>query len=244
MSYWMQTKDIFQHQVREQLQHIQTQEYPSCSAVSSTDKLGVLIDELNELHNIMPKLKRNNYVTMKFALEKRSGRSGSHYNNRPSTISNNKDNNLNVIFSLNEGVGIDDEMLLENPPYKIHFSSIDELISPSTKSRSYNKSQKDPTAKTYIPRLQNEFMLFRKNYSKGLKNQKKSDRAASKISTNAKKEWNNVSPQVRLYFIKLVELAAKLHKEKYPNYAYIPKRKDEKNINSKQHNYNGNNTRR
>ncbi|CAJ0752376.1 20750_t:CDS:2 [Entrophospora sp. SA101] len=235
MSYWMQTKDIFQHQVREQLQHIQTQEYPSCSAVSSTDKLGVLIDELNELHNSPLK-----YESPKSL----SGRSGSHYNNRPSTISNNKDNNLNVIFSLNEGVGIDDEMLLENPPYKIHFSSIDELISPSTKSRSYNKSQKDPTAKTYIPRLQNEFMLFRKNYSKGLKNQKKSDRAASKISTNAKKEWNNVSPQVRLYFIKLVELAAKLHKEKYPNYAYIPKRKDEKNINSKQHNYNGNNTRR
>nr|CAG8484406.1 14090_t:CDS:2 [Entrophospora candida] len=207
MSYWMQTKDIFQHQVREQLQHIRTQEYPSCSAVSSTDKLGVLIDELNELHNsplnmnlqnpFMPKLRRNNYVTMKFALEKRSGRSGSHYNNRPSTTTNNKDNNnFNVVFSLNEG-GIDDDKLLENPPYKIHFSSIEELISPSTKSRSYNKSQKDPTAKIYIPRPQNEFMLFRKNYSKGLKNQKKSNRTAGKISTSAREEWNNVSPQKR-----------------------------------------------
>nr|CAG8484437.1 12970_t:CDS:2 [Entrophospora candida] len=129
----------------------------------------------------MPKSRRPNYVTMKFALDNRNGRSGGPYNNRPSTTTNNKDNNFNIVFSLNEG-GIDDDKLLENPPYKIHFSSIEELISPSTKSRSYNKSQKDPTAKIYIPRPQNEFMLFRKNYSKGLKNQKKSNRRAEGLN--------------------------------------------------------------
>nr|CAG8484421.1 14091_t:CDS:2 [Entrophospora candida] len=119
---------------------------------------------------------------MKFALDNRNGRSGGPYNNRPPTTTNNKDNNnFNIVFSLNEG-GIDDDKLLENPPYKIHFSSIEELISPSTKSRSYNKSQKDPTAKIYIPRPQNEFMLFRKNYSKGLKNQKKSNRTAEQLN--------------------------------------------------------------
>ncbi|CAJ0759246.1 6274_t:CDS:2 [Entrophospora sp. SA101] len=142
----------------------------------------------------MPKAKRNDYGMIKFSLNNRSGRGGSHYNNRPPTTTNNKDNNLNVIFSLNEGE-IDDDKLLENPPCKIHFSSIEELISPSTKSRSYNKSQKDPTGKIHIPRPQNAFVLFRKNHSEGLKNRKKSDRTAGKISTSAKEEWDNVSSQ-------------------------------------------------
>ncbi|CAJ0760390.1 11446_t:CDS:2 [Entrophospora sp. SA101] len=62
------------------------------------------------------------------------------------------------------------------------------------------------------PPPQNEFILFRRNFSKGLQER---NLAASRISINARKEWEITSLEVRLFFIKLSVLAAAEHRRIY-----------------------------
>ncbi|CAH1763156.1 2844_t:CDS:2 [Entrophospora sp. SA101] len=75
-------------------------------------------------------------------------------------------------------MNIDNESLLDNPPYKINFPTIKELIAPTKKN-------------------------------KGLQER---NLAASRISINARKEWEITSLEVRLFFIKLSVLAAAEHR--------------------------------
>ncbi|KAF0543757.1 MATA-HMG [Gigaspora margarita] len=114
-------------------------------------------------------------------------------------------------------MNISDDELLKNPPYQLAYK-IDKLISPSEDSRQAMKFKNNPYSSN-APRPQNEYFLFRKNFSallklKGInmKNGEKSRAAAA--------ELRKQPPIVRRFFKILAELAKDEHNKFYPNYTF------------------------
>ncbi|KAF0433380.1 MATA-HMG [Gigaspora margarita] len=102
---------------------------------------------------------------------------------------------------------------ISNPPYNLSLS-LDILLAPSRKSP------------THLPRPQNSFVLFRKDYNARMRllNSIKSENLSAKcISANAKVEWSRQPATVKNFFKVLAKEADKRHKKMFPHYKYQPK---------------------
>src|SRR6266542_1394420 len=122
----------------------------------------------------------------------------------------------------------EENLLINNPPYQLTLS-LKDLLSPARKFRK-NKTKSDDK----IPRPQNAWVLFRKDYEA---NQRVSfpDKALKmkNVSTDAGEVWRKQSTKVKRYFEMLARLAHEQHKKLYPNYKYTPKKKIPKDNDSK-----------
>jgi hypothetical protein len=102
-----------------------------------------------------------------------------------------------------------------------------EILSPSPKSRANG-----------IPRPQNKFLLFRKNYTKGISKYKKG-LVGCNLSTNvgvlfkfSSEHWRNyISDRERKFWHALSIITKKIHSSTYPEYKFNPIKKREKDIN-------------
>ncbi|CAG8482786.1 22610_t:CDS:2 [Dentiscutata erythropus] len=109
--------------------------------------------------------------------------------------------------------------IMKNPPYDLTLP-VEELLS----SRKRKKSQKPP-------RAQNKFILFRKDYTARARKQ---DPDRTKLmnthdfSREASQQWEDHSPQVKLFFTILATVATERHKAIYPGYVYEPEKKKDK----------------
>ena len=92
-----------------------------------------------------------------------------------------------------------------------------ELLSPSSSSRAIS-----------IPRPQNRFLLFRKNFSKGLVKANIS-MSVGESSKFASEYWKHfISDRERSFWHELSKIAKEIHATKYPNYKYSPVKNHEK----------------
>nr|CAG8573158.1 14259_t:CDS:2 [Entrophospora candida] len=160
---------------------------------------------------------------------------------------------ISSIFSPTQN-NFDDDMdlsdeevkLLQNPPYELTLS-FEELISPADntnkpsrkpkKNRPSNSAEVASTTTIVvdikIPRPQNAWVLFRKDYE--AKQRLRFPEKALKmknISTDAGEHWRNESMKVKRFFDILSKLAHEKHKSIYPAYKYTPKKKTVKDNNS------------
>ncbi|CAG8482803.1 22611_t:CDS:1 [Dentiscutata erythropus] len=126
-------------------------------------------------------------------------------------------------FSPSPSLQHDNDSLLmqqiSNPPYHLTLS-LNLLLAPSRKSP------------THLPRPQNSFVLFRKDYNTKMRqlNRNSSNKLSAKIiSENAKVEWSRQPPTVKNFFKVLAKEADKRHKEMFPHYKYQPKCKSRDN---------------
>jgi hypothetical protein len=136
-----------------------------------------------------------------------------------STISSMRD-------SLEESFDTLIKRLTTNPPYKLTLT-IEELLAPSKKkSKSNNRS--------YPPRPQNVFILFKKDLTAKLRRESPNfSLPIVEISKVAKTTWANLSKEVRQYFQFLYLACIEKHKELYPGYRYTPKKKSKSRPESK-----------
>ncbi|RIB30654.1 hypothetical protein C2G38_2026681 [Gigaspora rosea] len=111
---------------------------------------------------------------------------------------------------------LDDE-LLKKPPYPLAYK-IDELISPSNDSRQATRFRNNPYSSN-APRPQNEWLLFRKNFT-GLLKLRKFKMKNGEKSRLAAAELRKQPPIVRRFFKILAELAKVEHNNAYPNYIF------------------------
>ncbi|CAB4477513.1 unnamed protein product [Rhizophagus irregularis] len=126
-----------------------------------------------------------------------------------------------LVFPNNSSLLNEEENLLINdPPYKLTLS-LKDLLSPARKTRK-NRSKSDDK----VPRPQNAWVLFRKDYEA---NQRANfpDKALKmkNVSTDAGEIWRNHPVKVKRYFETLSRLAHAQHKILFPNYKYSPKKK-------------------
>ncbi|RHZ57024.1 hypothetical protein Glove_395g33 [Diversispora epigaea] len=129
---------------------------------------------------------------------------------------------LNYVNNLQDlGFKNQDHELMLNPPYQLTLS-LDSLLLPARRNRK-NKINR-------IPRPQNAWVLFRKDYEANKRNQFPDQLFKMKtVSINAGNEWKIQSPQVKRYFEILSKLALAKHKIMFPDYKYTPKRKSSNN---------------
>ncbi|CAG8439117.1 9263_t:CDS:2 [Funneliformis caledonium] len=83
-----------------------------------------------------------------------------------------------------------------------------------------------------IPRPQNAWMLFRKDFTAGIKLLPMHDNkklCVQEISSLASKSWKQQPPEVKQFFEILRMAAKETHNLHYPNYRYRPERKLKKN---------------
>ncbi|CAG8438482.1 1597_t:CDS:2 [Diversispora eburnea] len=125
---------------------------------------------------------------------------------------------------LNYVNNLQDLELILNPPYQLTLS-LDSLLLPA---RINHRNRKNKINK--IPRPQNAWILFRKDYEAN-KRIKFPDQLfkMKTISINAGDEWKIQSSQVKRYFEILSKLALEKHKIIYPDYKYTPKRRSNSN---------------
>jgi hypothetical protein len=107
------------------------------------------------------------------------------------------------------------KLIKEFSDYKTNINLLD-ILSPAYTSRAAN-----------IPRPQNSFMLFRKDYSKGLVNAK-IPMSVGNSSILASKHWKSFSKKEKDFWYKLAEIAKEIHRINYPNYKFIPIKNQEK----------------
>ncbi|RHZ46548.1 hypothetical protein Glove_615g21 [Diversispora epigaea] len=148
-----------------------------------------------------------------------------NFNNINESLSQNHVTNINEILNyINKnnlrdlGFKNQDHELILNPPYKLTLS-LDSLLLPTRKNR-----------KNKIPRPQNAWVLFRKDYEANKRIQFPDQLFKMKtVSVNAGDEWKIQSSQVKIYFEILSKLARAKHKIMYPDYKYTPKRRSSNN---------------
>ncbi|CAG8552707.1 5799_t:CDS:2 [Acaulospora morrowiae] len=122
----------------------------------------------------------------------------------------------------------EEHALLRNPPYQLTLC-LEVLLSPARRNR---KNKTKPENK--IPRPQNAWVLFRKDYEASQRMQFPEKALKMKtVSTDAGDVWRNQSSQVKRYFEILSRLAHEYHKAMYPNYKYTPKKKQKDIISNK-----------
>jgi hypothetical protein len=85
-----------------------------------------------------------------------------------------------------------------------------DLLSPSDNSRAINQ-----------PRPQNPFMLFRRNFSKGLK-KARLPIGVGLSSKIASEQWKSLSEDEKEFWKNLSIIAKEIHKHSYPGYKYNP----------------------
>ncbi|RHZ86970.1 hypothetical protein Glove_41g101 [Diversispora epigaea] len=128
---------------------------------------------------------------------------------------------ININDILNYVNNLQDLELILNPPYQLTLS-LDSLLLPARRNRK-NKINK-------IPRPQNAWVLFRKDYEANKRIQFPDQLFKMKtVSINAGDEWKIQSYQVKRYFEILSKLALAKHKIIYPDYKYTPKRRSNSN---------------
>ena len=88
-------------------------------------------------------------------------------------------------------------------------------------------SPSDTTRAADIPRPQNAWMLFRKNFSKGLKNANIS-MPVGNSSIFASNHWKSLSKKEKTFWFDLAKIAKQIHRKKYPNYKFIPVKNQQK----------------
>lgn len=125
-----------------------------------------------------------------------------------------------LVFPNNSLLNEEENLLINDPPYNLTLS-LKDLLSPAKKTRR-NKNKPDDK----VPRPQNAWVLFRKDYEA---NQRVNfpDKALKmkNVSTDAGEVWRNHPVKVKRYFETLSRLAHAQHKILYPNYKYSPKKK-------------------
>ncbi|CAG8473479.1 12067_t:CDS:1 [Funneliformis caledonium] len=100
------------------------------------------------------------------------------------------------------------------------FLPIKELIAPLPKKLRSNK----------IPRPQNHFLIYRRDFQAKLIFEKGS-KFASKldyVSKDASKSWGKISTGIKNIYVCLAQLAKKVHAATYPGYVYQPKKRIER----------------
>src|SRR6266498_888071 len=129
---------------------------------------------------------------------------------------------------LNQCLNDEENSLIKNPPYQLTLP-LEELLFPARKNR---KNKNKPQGK--IPRPQNAWVLFRKDYEANQR-MRFPDKALKmkNVSTDAGEVWRKQSTKVKRYFEILSRLAHEQHKKLYPNYKYTPKKKIPKDNDSK-----------
>ncbi|RHZ87023.1 hypothetical protein Glove_41g84 [Diversispora epigaea] len=128
---------------------------------------------------------------------------------------------ININDILNYVNNLQDLELILNPPYQLSLS-LDSLLLPARRNRK-NKINK-------IPRPQNAWVLFRKDYEANKRIQFPDQLFKMKtVSINAGDEWKIQSYQVKRYFEILSKLALAKHKIIYPDYKYTPKKRSNSN---------------
>jgi len=105
------------------------------------------------------------------------------------------------------------ELLLQ-PPFLLTIP-IDKLIDPAARTNGGKK----------IPRPQNSWLLFRRNYECYFRQHADRTYSVSEISKMATEWWRILPDTVKDYFRALSKLAKQCHKDKYPDYSYHPKRR-------------------
>ncbi|CAG8439089.1 9262_t:CDS:1 [Funneliformis caledonium] len=110
--------------------------------------------------------------------------------------------------------------LIRIPPYQLTLS-IRDLLSTARKNRKNKNKSKDK-----IPRPQNAWVLFRKDYEANQR-MRFPDKALKmkNVSIDAGKMWRKQPVKVKRYFEILSRLAHDQHKRLYPDYKYTPKKK-------------------
>ncbi|CAI2177117.1 10517_t:CDS:1 [Funneliformis geosporum] len=100
------------------------------------------------------------------------------------------------------------------------FLPIKELIAPLPKKLRSNK----------IPRPQNHFLIYRRDFQAKLIFEKGSQFASKLdyVSKDASKSWSKISTGIKNVYICLAQLAKKVHAATYPGYVYQPKKRIER----------------
>lgn len=107
-------------------------------------------------------------------------------------------------------------------------ATVDQKLVPpgSTASKGNSKSES-----RYIPRPRNAFILFRQHLHQSLFSKHKaalhslgSFKNNSLVSREIGKRWKALSPEEKKYWQDLANTEKALHRQKYPDYKYIPRK--------------------
>ncbi|CAG8459714.1 3622_t:CDS:1 [Ambispora gerdemannii] len=121
----------------------------------------------------------------------------------------------------NEYLTETERQLLKEPPYDLTLQ-IEELTKPSKKNK--NKLDK-------LPRPQNSWIIFRRDYQASLRC--RSPNARQEVKHTAQEcslIWRQLSSEVKQFFKILEKIACENHKCIYPNYKYKPRNPKDSNI--------------
>ncbi|CAG8578928.1 6721_t:CDS:1 [Paraglomus brasilianum] len=104
-------------------------------------------------------------------------------------------------------------------PFRLTLS-IEELTNPSAVARNVARGH------TKIPRPQNHFMLYKRDYIARLRAQGVNFKVTriTEITRQISQSWRKECGAVRQFFCILGNIAKEIHKEKYPKYVFRPKR--------------------
>ncbi|KAG9304955.1 hypothetical protein G9A89_003124 [Geosiphon pyriformis] len=136
-----------------------------------------------------------------------------------------------VFIHQQDRLSSEDIMLLQDPPYKLTLP-INELLAPAKRTRKINKKLAQTGGLTEEdekpPRPQNGWVIFRKDYEAKLRELNPEETyKIQDISKTAGPVWRDQSEKVKKYFEVLQRVALEKHKAMYPNYKYMPKKKDQ-----------------
>ena len=104
-------------------------------------------------------------------------------------------------------------------PFKLTLT-IEELTNPTTVARNVARGH------TKIPRPQNHFMLYKRDYIARLRAQGVNFKVVrmTEITQQISESWRKECGAVRQFFCILGNIAKEVHKKKYPKYVFRPKR--------------------
>ncbi|CAG8552628.1 7361_t:CDS:1 [Ambispora gerdemannii] len=108
------------------------------------------------------------------------------------------------------------DLIYNKPPYDLTLT-IEELTNPAKKNtNNYDK----------IPRPQNRWIIFRKNYEANIRLCSPVKQRVKHTAKECSSKWKKLSSEVKHFFKILEKLAYENHKLIYPNYKYKPKSKN------------------
>ncbi|CAG8463211.1 6411_t:CDS:2, partial [Paraglomus occultum] len=104
-------------------------------------------------------------------------------------------------------------------PFRLTLS-IEELTNPSTVARNVARGH------TKVPRPQNHFMLYKRDYIARLRAQGVNFKVTrmTEVTRQISESWKKERGAVRQFFCILGNIAKEIHKQKYPKYIFCPKR--------------------
>ncbi|QLL32251.1 hypothetical protein HG536_0C04200 [Torulaspora globosa] len=105
------------------------------------------------------------------------------------------------------------------------------LVSLPPRPTANNGDRNSKSQSRYIPRPRNAFILFRQHLHQSLFSKHKaalhslgSFKNNSLVSREIGKRWKALSPEEKKYWQDLASTEKALHRQKYPNYKYIPRK--------------------